>query len=82
MMKSNDELMSEGLKLKQYRELMGLKQSKVAEQLNTQQANYCRMEQGRLNASWRNEAMRKRFIDWRILEVQRLQKHIDYINSL
>jgi len=81
-MKSTKQLLSDGEKLKTYRTLMKLKQYKVAEELNTEQANYCRMEQGRLNAGWRLEAMRKRFLIWRVGEVERLKKQIDYLNAL
>jgi len=81
-MKSTEQLLSQGKQLKEYRKLMGLKQYKVAEELNTEQGNYCRMEQGRLNADWRLDVMRKRFLAWRISEIKRLKKQIYYLNTL
>lgn len=81
-MKSTRQLLSEGKRLKEYRKLMGLKQYEVARELNTEQANYCRMEQGKLNSGWRFDVIRKWFLAWRVGEVERLKKHIDYLNSL
>jgi hypothetical protein len=49
--------------------------------LNTEQGNYCRMEQGRLNADWRLEKMYEYFLKWRIKEIERLNDRISYLNK-
>lgn len=82
MSKTTKQLIEEGKKLKTFRRLMGLKQIEVATMFETEQGNYSRMEAGRLNSGYRLKALGAIFIAWRSGEIERLQKHIEYLQSL
>lgn len=80
-MKTTEQILIEGNELKTYRKLMGFKQIKAAKILNTEQGNYCRMEQGRLNSGDRLFVMRGLFYVWRRDEIKRLKQNIKYLES-
>jgi len=81
-MKSTEQLLREGKQLKTYRRLVGLKQFEAAKMFDTEQGNYCRMEQGRLNSDYRLERLRGMFVKWRAGEVERLKKQIQWLEAL
>lgn len=81
-MKTTQEMIREGELIKTYRKLMKIKVIDMAKQFNTHQSNWSRMEYGRANAAWRFEAVRKMFLAWRMGEIERLKKRIEYLNSL
>ncbi len=69
--------------VKDMRILMGLKAQDVAKELNVLQSNYSKMERGLepLN-DLRFEIIKAMYHIWRVQEVTRLIKHIDYLNDL
>lgn len=81
-MKSIRETITEGNELRTKRKLMRLKQVQLAKLLETEQGNYCRMEQGRLNCGNRIFVVRDLFNDWRDKEIVKLEKRIDYLKKL
>ena len=82
MSKSSQQLSIEGSKLRTYRKLLKLKQYEAAKLLNAEQGNYCRMEQGRLNAGARLDKLAELFKEWRKGEIRRLEQRITYLKSL
>ena len=80
--KDTKQLLAEGHKLRTYRKLIGLKQVEAAVLLSTEQGNYCRMEQGRLNAGKRLAMITKLFKTWREDEIKKLEQRIIYLKSL
>ena len=82
MTKTTNRLIEEGRKLKTFRKLMKLKQIDVAAMFETEQGNYSRMEAGRLNSGYRLKSLGAIFIAWRSREIERLKKHIEFLESL
>lgn len=69
--------------VKAMRLVMGARSKDIAKVINANQGNYSKMERGYESISdYRYGLIREAFIQWRDKEVLRLQKHIEYLNSL